>query len=63
MSHMSDVGYAATQEYASREKRWLLSYAVVKNAPSPWNMLVGKKVATRLRGYAARRLRSDRVAA
>ena len=32
---------------------WLRGYAVVKTFPSPWYMLVGKKVATRLRGYVA----------
>ena len=40
MSYLSGVGYAAMGQRG---------YAVVKTFPSPWNMLVGKKVATRLR--------------
>ena len=32
--------------YASREKS---GYTVVETSPPPWNMLVGKKAATRLR--------------
>ena len=39
-SYLSGVGYAATR---------LRGYTVVKTFPPPWNMLVWKKVATRLR--------------
>ena len=42
MSYVSSVGYSATR---------IRGNAVVKTFPPPWNMLVWKKVATRLRSY------------